>query len=332
MSSYVIKHRNADFLVTEHLLLDTSPGNYFYYRLCKSGKGTFQCVKEIAEILNTEQSSIGYAGLKDEDGITQQYISIYNIKVDDLKRYDSEYCWFTLEYVGNGEKPIRIGQLDGNSFEIIVRNLSTAVSNELSHAEGRCRFVNYFDAQRFGLPGCEKLAHKVGAALLNNNYDDALLAAFRGGNVSEQTFWEYKNCSKVYWEQNDIRQNNFFLSAYSSYMWNVAVSEMLVKENSNAFLHKTDIITYAFSGTEQLVAKTSHYPILYHRYCPDGRVKNSRGSRNIFIETTVHYEILPKDSFFPEKQNVRLKFFLPPGCYATMMIKQIVSKFTGYIL
>lgn len=327
MNEYVLKHKNSDFLVSEQLLLNIEQGKYSYYLLQKSGKSTFQCIRELAEMLEIDQAAIGYAGLKDEDGITLQHLSIFEKKLDNIRKIDSDNSWFFLTHIGDGRVPIRIGKLDGNLFEVIVRNLSPSVCTKLSQASGIHKFINYFDTQRFGLPGFKKLAHKVGHALLNANYDGALLAAWEGGNISDEIYACYRTNSKAFWEQNDHRQNNFFLNAYDAYIWNTELSNMLSSLNTNALLYQDDMFAFTFSGGRQLIVDREQYPIGRHRYQVDNTIKTSLSTRNIFFETTLQIEMLSSDEFFPSKQCMLLKFFLPSGCYATMLVKQLINQF-----
>lgn len=51
-----------------------------------------------------------------------------------------------------------------------------------------------------------------------------------------------------------------------------------------------------------------------------------RFTRNLFVTTTVFPLEILKDKFHIGKYQIKISFFLPTGCYATMLIKQIFLK------
>ena len=77
---FKLKSMPSDFIVSESLILPQYFGNhraqFNYYFLEKCGYSTFDAIERIASLLNINTTDIGYAGLKDEDGITTQHVSI----------------------------------------------------------------------------------------------------------------------------------------------------------------------------------------------------------------------------------------------------------------
>ena len=64
--------------------------------------------------------NFGFAGNKDKKAITEQKISIFK----GSKNFENvELSGIGLKYLGNGKEPISLGDLEGNEFEIIIRNL-----------------------------------------------------------------------------------------------------------------------------------------------------------------------------------------------------------------
>ena len=82
MLEYKYKCRCEDFRVNEILNIVTDGGNYNYYILKKKGFRTVDVIDLIAEKNLIELEDISYAGLKDEDAITLQYIAIKGRKID----------------------------------------------------------------------------------------------------------------------------------------------------------------------------------------------------------------------------------------------------------
>lgn len=110
---------------------------------------TFGALRRIAQRLRLSLFEIGYAGLKDKHALARQYVSIptrYNVqglKVESI----------VLTLVGYSRKKIKIGDLIGNRFTIIVRDVQEDELQKISQRATTipsCGVPNYFDSQRFG--------------------------------------------------------------------------------------------------------------------------------------------------------------------------------------
>ncbi|MGK7895407.1 MAG: tRNA pseudouridine(13) synthase TruD, partial [Xenococcus sp. (in: cyanobacteria)] len=181
----VLKKNVDDFLVNESFLLprlvNLKKSIFCYYWLRKCGFTTFEAVEKLANYLNVSQDCIQYAGLKDEDGITEQLIAIRPIVFSkQLKQFnkDNEYSpnkFIVLSFYGYGNEAINIGHLNGNAFRLVVRNLSENFFDKFkAFKKNFFYFVNYYDTQRFGISSGSKNTHLVGKELLNNDNKAAL--------------------------------------------------------------------------------------------------------------------------------------------------------------
>ena len=119
------------------------------YLLEKRGLDTFTLLAYLSKRLGVPYKDFGIAGLKDRHAITKQFVTIPSVhKVGSLEEEN-----FRLEHLGYVAKPIELGDLVANRFEITVRDLRKA---DLQGIEERTRdaqafgFPNYFDSQRFG--------------------------------------------------------------------------------------------------------------------------------------------------------------------------------------
>ena len=103
-----------------------------------------------------------------------QYIAIKGIKIDNCKEYIG-VGQYELNYVGASEYPIEIGKLQGNSFKLRLRNLDESVAIKIKKSEKHSfTILNYFDIQRFGMPGKKHITHLIGKNIIENKYDAAL--------------------------------------------------------------------------------------------------------------------------------------------------------------
>lgn len=55
-------------------------------------------------------------------------------------------------------------------------------------------------------------------------------------------------------------------------------------------------------------------------------VKEKEFTRSLISDTVVYNHGIEKDDIFQEKYKIRLEFYLKTGCYATMLIKQLIQQ------
>ena len=325
MYNYILKYKRDDFIVTDDMELIFDNGDFYYYSLRKCGISTSQCLKEIAEEANISLSMIGYAGLKDEDGITEQYISTYQIKLNTIKSNIGEDNWFILNFIGQGSVPIRIGKLRGNHFDITIRNVSDVICKKIYNNCLDYCFINYYDSQRFRLAEKKKFAHKVGDALLQGDYDIALNLLFQGGNITEHEYLSSKMNSSEFWENNDPRFFTFFLNAFDAYKWNTQINTMMANLLTDYQIYYNDDFSYIFPIKNCSIDFHSTSNMMRHRF--NGRmIEENLVKREVIIKT----KITPYRYFYDTLLNnncISINFFLPSGCYATMLVRQLMHHF-----
>jgi tRNA pseudouridine13 synthase len=223
----VLKYIPADFLVRENIvvrMVDEETASFRYLLLRKQGLTTFEAVGKIAEFLGLPRGEVTYAGLKDEDGITEQLIAIPYHRADAASGIphpvfqDAGDRWVELRHYGHGIEPVKVGQLEGNSFRIVVRNLSDDDTQRLA---GRHRlnlfFINYYDTQRFGVPGGPKLTHSVGAGILSGEWDQALATLIRLRAPESRSAEDWPGSAQQFFAQLDPRVVSFYLAAQYTY-------------------------------------------------------------------------------------------------------------------
>ncbi len=172
-----IKQLPEDFVVEEIPAAKDGEGTYSYYWLEKKGYNTLRAIKIIGDKLRVNIKGFGWAGNKDKNAITKQMISIQNTDrkfVERLKLTD-----ISLTYHGSGKERIYIGNLLGNKFTIILRNLSSSdyeaiTKNFVLIKQNDSLIPNYFDEQRFGQENI-----LVGKAILSRDFKTAANTLYR---------------------------------------------------------------------------------------------------------------------------------------------------------
>jgi len=254
--SMKLKQQPADFIVEEIPSFEVSSekDEHTVFLLEKQEIDTFDSIRQIAKKLRISLFEIGYAGLKDKHALARQYISIptrYNVQglnIDSL----------TLSFIGYHRKKIKIGDLIGNRFTIIVRDVS---ENELADVSGRAATIpmsgvpNYFDSQRFGSVIDREF---IGKYLILKKYDHAVKQYLTAYQKSESkkikdekrkilSSWNdlsnvrlynkaFAVVIKEYVTTKDWRSayrkipahlREMFVNAYQSYLWNECAKEVL---------------------------------------------------------------------------------------------------------
>ena len=134
---YIIKEKPEDFVVNEVTDIKLKGnGNYSIFLLKKKDYTTERAVQTIANKLNIPRKFISYAGNKDKIAVTSQYISIKGVKIKELELKD-----ISLEFKGYLDKPILLGDLEGNKF--VIKVVTDRKPKRIT------KMINYFGEQRF---------------------------------------------------------------------------------------------------------------------------------------------------------------------------------------
>ena len=151
-----LKQENSDFVVTEiPLALPSGEGEHIWLYIEKNGANTAYVAQCLADFASVELMDVGYAGLKDRYAITQQWFSIYFPKGDTPDFLQLEHDEFKVLEQSRHVKKLRPGDLLGNRFQILLRNVEgekEKIEANLSQVKAH-GIPNYFGEQRFGREG-----------------------------------------------------------------------------------------------------------------------------------------------------------------------------------
>ncbi len=147
-----------DFIVEELPIKFTGRGNFIIAKIKKKQLGTWDLIESLAKGLRVYENELGYAGLKDKNATTTQYISIPKKYAKDLKNFRHNKIEI-LETTLHGTK-LNIGDLEGNRFEINLHDVKmedVGKIEKLLKEISKVGMPNYFGFQRFGFEGKENL-------------------------------------------------------------------------------------------------------------------------------------------------------------------------------
>lgn len=137
-----------DFRVIEQLEWQEVPdGDFVVHRLQKEKLSTPEALTIVCRDGNVDRASIAYAGLKDRQAVTEQFLTIerqaVELKLPNLR----------LTPCGTTDRPITSKQSAGNRFVVVARDLRPTEAAQLRRSLPslvKTGYPNYFDDQRFG--------------------------------------------------------------------------------------------------------------------------------------------------------------------------------------
>jgi tRNA pseudouridine13 synthase len=134
--------------------LPAGEGPHTFLWIEKQGLATPEAVKRLARALGVNDRDVGYAGMKDRHATTRQWVSVP--AVDPAAALAAEVPGLkVLEARRHGNK-LRTGHLRGNRFEVVLAEVTDAegeLLGERLRALGRDGLPNTYGAQRFGAAG-----------------------------------------------------------------------------------------------------------------------------------------------------------------------------------
>lgn len=164
------KCRPEDFLVEELCAYapDGEEGRHLLLPLTKRGLTTPEALEELARQLGVGRRDIGVAGRKDKDAVTTQWVSVPWAARERLGQFEHEAI--ELGSATPHHNKLRTGHLAANRFDVVLRGLAVdpaaavAAAGEQLERWAREGLPNHYDAQRFGARGATLRAGLVAAA------------------------------------------------------------------------------------------------------------------------------------------------------------------------
>ncbi|XP_006780700.1 pseudouridylate synthase 7 homolog-like protein isoform X1 [Neolamprologus brichardi] len=170
---------------------------YTAFTLCKENLETLEAISYMAAALGVLPSDFTYAGIKDKRAITYQSMVVKKVSPQRLKEKNAEFQnrGIRVFQVRSVSEPLRLGRLQGNHFDLVVRDLrphgagdthssggdvhtrlAALVKEAVENVKAR-GFVNYYGPQRFG-SGQSVQSDRVGLALLKEDMVSAVRLFF----------------------------------------------------------------------------------------------------------------------------------------------------------
>ncbi|XP_038069050.1 pseudouridylate synthase 7 homolog-like protein [Patiria miniata] len=183
--------RKADATETE------GSGDVFTgFTLKKSNLETLDALQKLARVLRVQPSDFSYAGVKDKKAVTLQSVAVKGINSKRLEQLINvaNLPGITVGNIHPRIAPIHVGDLTGNLFDILIRDIrhrgdgepigenrgveGALLKEELDTCFASVKekgFMNYFGEQRFGLlQDGKSQSAAIGQSILSGKYQDAV--------------------------------------------------------------------------------------------------------------------------------------------------------------
>ena len=317
----LLKAECADFVVKEQLGYDMSgDGEFVAVKVRKTDCNTLFVGEQLAKFAGISARNMSYAGLKDRKAVTEQWFSLQM-----PGQPTPDFSQFSLEGVEildvtRHQRKIRIGSLQGNHFEILLRNAEE--TDELKVRLGflaKNGFPNYFTEQRFGRDG--------------NNLTQALRWANGEINVKDRnkrSFYLSAARSEIFnlilskrMELNLAQQIlvGDVLQLNGSHSWFVVDESEDLAQLQQRLAQQDVLLTAPLIGEEEKSAVDFEHEIFaQHQALFDlMRQERMKAARRAILMQPQHFQ------WQFEPNGLRLQFALPAGSYATALIRELVN-------
>lgn len=203
----VIRKTPDDFVVEEIFDDDHyEGGRYLIIEVEKRDWDTHRLIREIARALRISQRRISFAGTKDKRAVTRQRMAIMNLEEDALR--DLRIPDLRISVLGRTNRPLGLGDLKGNRFSIVIRDLPVDADSAKERLERITYEIleiggvpNYFGVQRFG--EIRPVTHLVGEAIVRGDMERAVFTYLAMPFPDEPA--ETRAAREELWESRDVR-------------------------------------------------------------------------------------------------------------------------------
>ena len=144
----------------------------------------------------------------------------------------------------------------GNSFRVVIRNLENVLADTLLNHISDHRhyyFINYYDNQRFGMPGGPYNTNLIGKAIVKNNWKQAYKYIKITDNILPWVTIKTRSIAdfKEIFKSINPKRISFFVSSYNSFLWNTQASSIIKKH--------TKSMQHSFKNVGRLYLPVEHF-------------------------------------------------------------------------
>jgi tRNA pseudouridine13 synthase len=342
---YHFTKSSKDFTVEEIPLYEFSgSGEHLVLVIRKKGLTTWEMLQAFSERTGCKVRDIGYAGLKDKEGMTIQSISMEKKFAPKLENFEHDQIKILSQTLHNNK--IKTGHLKGNRFFIRLKKVSPADAAKLHEAlkmVATFGIPNYFGYQRFGndglngqkgreiLDGTRRERNPKVRKLMINAYQSELFNGWLSKRIELshllKDFTPKELASVTPLSEGvlkEMKKQPHFLKILSGEVCHhyphgkpFVIDD--VEAEATRFAERLAVPTGLLFGKKTIRAEGD--AALYEKDFDAGEITEEFGDRRfawIFPED-ISGRYREEDAWF------ELEFFLPRGCYATNLLEEVTN-------
>jgi len=312
-----------DFIVDEELgFSPTGEGEHVFLRIRKKGRNTEDIARLLARHSGIARKSVSYAGLKDRNAVTSQFFSVHLPGKQDPDWQQLADPSLEFLSINRHQKKLKRGALSQNNFCIRIRGFN----GNRDSAEQRLQQIklqgvpNYFTSQRFG--------HNA------NNLVYAEQMLLNGKRVKDRF------------------KRNIYFSAARSWLFNLVLAERIRRENWNSAIAGDSMMLNGSRSCfdvevidEEIISRVNEFDIsptapLWGRGGAmvtsetaeiesailsdwQGWTEGLEKARMGLARRAMRVSVANLSWDWPEEDQLELRFSLPPGSYATAVLREL---------
>jgi tRNA pseudouridine13 synthase len=356
-SLFSFKSKIQDFQVDEMRTWTLQEwGQYFYIHIEKQNKTTMEIVDSLMKIGKLPKKAIGFAGLKDKQGVTKQWFSIDGDIASQCLRQrsrDKHICiWLSdickILKTGRQDKPLTTKDDLENRFTVILKCNKKQLSMEEREIVRNITwdlitqpFANYFGEQRFGIAGrnvgdAEKIL--AGIDKRTDGFDRIIKLQALASHIRN-------DCARKRLKKwSELVDGDFILHDDEIYLY---IQDMLFKQSDwhekkrffvyadgrNASENKINnpVIMLPVLWYNTLIPpKDTDMGMMFHQIMQTFDI--DADSRKLYEELKIFWTMrnltmtLKKPEWKLQLDDLILKFILPAGSYASVVVAELLEK------
>lgn len=322
--SALFKQQPSDFCVSEDLGFTLSgAGEHQCYQIRKTGINTQQVVRHLAKLAGVREHDIGYAGLKDRMGVCVQWLSVYQPQRQEIDTSSLAALGVEILQSTRNSRKIRRGSHRGNAFVIRLRKVDSAGHDELEERLGniaRRGVPNYFGEQRFGRNNDNvAMARRLfsGELRLKKGFKKGMLLSAARSFVFNALLAE--RVAAGTWDQylpGDVMNLSGTESVFVPSAWDAVLAERLER----ADIHPTGALWGAGELRSSAAARALEEAVA-QRYADICAGLEKAGLQQARRSLRLTVNDMAWD--FVDATDIEVRFMLPPGAYATSVLREL---------
>lgn len=318
----LIRSCPEDFVVEEiPRIHPEGEGNHLWLWVEKQSANTDWVARELARVAACAQRDIGYAGLKDRHAVTRQWFSIPASATAEKDLEDPGIDGVRILKVCRHGRKLKRGTLDGNRFHLTIRDFDGDAARTAERLEQirQGGVPNYFGPQRFGYQGrnvAQGLSLLSRKARLQRNKRSIYLSAMRSFLFNHVLAERVRNGS---W--NSMIDGDLAMLDGTQSIFPCELADAVIEDRCK----RLDI-----HPTGPMPGEDGSQPTGQAAMLERDVLQNWPGIEEVLLAQRIKasrraLRLCPASLEWAfNASNLELAFTLPPGCYATTVLREIL--------